>query len=298
MTQQDQRWVVVGADGGQTDDAAVRWAARYAARTGQGLLMVHASEPESLAARAAVAGATDITALLDAEDQNTQGIADQTARLEQEHGIRASFVTHRDSPVRALLEHQDEADVIVVGTGRKSAFKEFVLGSTSLGVAGHATCPVAVINPDVDVESLTHDRIGVAVDGSPDSLAGAAAAIRYAAQTGSAVDAVSTWFLETVDGFVITEPDSPEYQQLEASREAMLKDALAPALAEHPDVEVRTVVTRGPVTSTLVDLCAGWDLIVLGSRGLGGVQGRILGSVSQRLMRMAPCPVVVATRTR
>ena len=80
-------------------------------------------------------------------------------------------------------------------------------------------------------------------------------------------------------------------------RPSDLGETLA-ALAEHPDVEVRTVVTRGPVTSTLVDLCAGWDLIVLGSRGLGGVQGRILGSVSQRLMRMAPCPVVVATRPR
>lgn len=290
--------VVVGADGGLTDGAAVRWAARHANRTGRPLLVVHASEPESLAARAAVAGATDITALLEAEDESTRQMEEQVERLKEAFEIDASFERHRGSPVRALLAHEDDAAVIVVGTGRKGPLKEFVLGTTSLGVAGHATCPVAVINPDVDVDRLTHDRVGVAVDGSPDSLTGAQQAVEYAAQVGATVEAVSTWYLEMVDGYVVTEPDSPEWKQLEEGRLAMLQEAFAPAMAKHPDVPVEFVVKRGPVTSTLIEMAQGWDLIVIGSRGLGGVQGRLLGSVSQRLMRAAPCPVVVVTRPK
>lgn len=203
--------IVVGADGGLTDGAAVRWAARHARRTARPLLVVHASEPESLAARAAVAGATDITALLEAEDESSVQMAEQVERLRESYGIEATFERHRGSPVRALLAHEDEAAVIVVGTGRKGPLREFVLGTTSLGVAAHASCPVAVINPDVDVEALTHDRIGVAVDGSPDSITGARAAVEHAARVGATVVAVSTWYLEMVDGYVVTEPDSPEW---------------------------------------------------------------------------------------
>lgn len=298
MDTQTTERVIVGADGGITDGAAVTWAARHAQRTGRPLLLVHASEPESLAARAAVAGATDITALLEAEDENSQQMAEQAARLAQDHGIEADFERHRGSPVRALLAHEDEAAVIVVGTGRKGPLREFVLGSTSLGVAAHATCPVAVINPDVDVERLISDRVGVAVDGSPDSIAGAYQAVEYAAQVGATVEAVSTWYLEMVDGYVVTEPDSPEWQQLESSRLQMLEEAFAPVRERFPDVPVEFVVRRGPVTSTLLELAQGWDLVVIGSRGLGSVQGRLLGSVSQRLMRTAPCPVVVVTRPR
>ncbi|MGO0576722.1 universal stress protein [Ornithinimicrobium panacihumi] len=298
MNAQTSGWVVVGADGGLTDGAAVRWAAEHARRTSRPLLMVHASEPESLAARAAVAGATDITALLEAEDETSQAMAAQAERIKESYGIEVTFERHRGSPVRALLAHEDDAAVIVVGTGRKGPLREFVLGTTSLGVAAQATCPVAVINPDVDVESLTRGRIGVAIDGSPDSLTGALEAVEHAAQVGATVEAVSTWYLEMVDGYVVTEPDSPEWKHLEDGRTSMLQAAMAPALERFPDVPVEYVVRRGPVTSTLVEMAEGWDLVVLGSRGLGGVQGRLLGSVSQRLMRAAPCPVVVVTRPK
>ena len=298
MVEQSTRYVVVGADGGQTDTAAIQWAARHAQRTRRPLLVVHASEPESLAARAAAAGATDVTALLEAEEETSSLMEEQSERLHDEYDIEVTFERFRGSPVKALLAHEDKAAIIVVGTGRKGALREFILGSTSLGIAAHASCPVAVINPDVDVAALDHDRIGIAVDGSPDSLTGVEQGIRYAANVGVAVDAVSTWYLEMADGYVITEPGSPEWVRLEEERHEMLRAAVAPSLEQHPEVEVDYVVRRGPVTSTLVELARDWDLVVMGSRGLGSMQGRLLGSVSQRLMRTAPCPVVVTTRPR
>ena len=107
MASSPARPIVVGADGGLTDIAAVRWAALHAQRTGLPLHVVHASEPESLAARAAVAGAADITALLEAEEEGSQELAVQVARMADDLGIEATYVARRGSPVKALLGYEE-----------------------------------------------------------------------------------------------------------------------------------------------------------------------------------------------
>lgn len=290
------RPVVVGADGGGTDSAAVRWAARLAQRLGRELVVVHASEPEALAARAAGAGAPDVTALLEAEEERADQVREEAARLGESVGVPVRLDVQRASPLRALLEHEDEACAIVVGTGRKGVLEEFVLGTTSIGVAAHATCPVVVINPEVDVDGLDHGVIGVAVDGSADSRAAARVAMDYAGGTGSRVVAITTWYLEVVDGYVVTEPDSPEWRRVEEDRMAMLEDTFAGLRRSHAHVPLELSVRRGPVLSTLLEASEGLDLMVMGSRGMGSVRGRLLGSVSQRLMRTAQVPVMVVTR--
>lgn len=285
--------IVVGVAGDGEGDSALLWAARTAARTGTSLVVVHASDPESFASRVAGAEIMAVTAVLEAEEEAVRELEQRVAALARELGITARVDAVRGTPVAALLEHQDEAAIIVVGTGAKGAVEEFILGSTSLGVSAHARCPVVVINPGTDLDSLTHGRIGVAIDGSADSRRAARAALALAGFTGSTVTAVSTWYLEVVDGFVVTEPDSPEWRQLEADRRAMVEEVLAPLRASFPAVEVDVEILRGPVVMTLRDFSARCDVLVVGSRGLGGIRGRLLGSVSQRMMRTASCPVLV-----
>lgn len=42
-------------------------------------------------------------------------------------------------------------------------------------------------------------------------------------------------------------------------------------------------------------LVAPYDLIVMGSRGFGPLKGAVLGSVSRKVIRDAPCGVLVVT---
>ncbi|QFG69264.1 universal stress protein [Ornithinimicrobium pratense] len=285
--------IVVGVAGAGQGDRALLWAARTAARTGTSLVVVHASEPEAVAARMAGAEIMAVSVVLEAEEEMLRELQERVATLAQELEISARVDAVRGSPVSALLAHQDEAAVIVVGTDAKGAIEEFILGSTSLGVAAHAQCPVVVINPGVDLDALEHGRIGVAVDGSADSRRAVRAAMALAELTGARVTAVNTWYLEIVNGFVLTEPGSREWAQLEADRRALVEEVLAPVRDTYPGVEVDVEVARGPVVMTLRDLAEQWDVLVVGSRGLGGLRGRLLGSVSQRMMRTAPCPVLV-----
>lgn len=285
--------IVVGVAGVGEGDPALTWAATMAARTGAELVVVHATDPESVAARMAGAEIVAVTAVLDAEEETVADLRQHVDGLAAQLGIRTRVDVRHGSPVGALLDRQAEAALLVVGTGRKGAVEEFILGSTSLGVAAHSRTPVAVVNPEVDVDALTHGRVGVAVDGSADSARAARAAFAYAALTGSAVTALTTWYVEMVDGYVVTEPDSPEWAQLEAEREALVEQTLAQAREAHPQVEAQVEVRRGPVVPTVRRAAEGWEALVVGSRGLGSVKGRLLGSVSQRLMRSAPCPVIV-----
>jgi len=62
-----------------------------------------------------------------------------------------------------------------------------------------------------------------------------------------------------------------------------------------PEERVATEVQVGEPAEEIVDLArlAGYDLIVVGSRGLSPVKEILLGSVSSRVLHMAPCPVLV-----
>lgn len=63
-----------------------------------------------------------------------------------------------------------------------------------------------------------------------------------------------------------------------------------------PEERVVTEVQVGEPAEEIVDLARleGYDMVVLGSRGLSQVKELLMGSVSHRVLHTAPCPVLVA----
>ncbi len=87
---------------------------------------------------------------------------------------------------------------------------------------------------------------------------------------------------------VMAPPVSPEQLR---QVEARLKELAA----EYTDVETHALVEVGPVADTIVDTAAklGVDQIVVGARGLGPGRRFLLGSISDRVVHHAACPVTV-----
>jgi nucleotide-binding universal stress UspA family protein len=61
-------------------------------------------------------------------------------------------------------------------------------------------------------------------------------------------------------------------------------------------LRVSDFLESGNAASTIVAVAKKWraDLIVMGSHGRGKVKGILMGSVSQDVLRKAPCPILVA----
>jgi nucleotide-binding universal stress UspA family protein len=64
-------------------------------------------------------------------------------------------------------------------------------------------------------------------------------------------------------------------------------------MEHHSEVVSELIVCEGHAATELVDKSKGVDMLVVGSRGLGGFRGLLLGSVSQQCAPHAHCPVVI-----
>ena len=64
---------------------------------------------------------------------------------------------------------------------------------------------------------------------------------------------------------------------------------------EESAVPVETLVTRGAAAQTIVETARGKgvDIIVMGTHGRTGLRHLLIGSVAERVVRLAPCPVMV-----
>ncbi len=85
-----------------------------------------------------------------------------------------------------------------------------------------------------------------------------------------------------------------------AAAERAAQDALRRTVAElNTTAPVETVVRHGSPADEIVRRAAesGAGLIVMGSRGWGEMHAVLLGSVSERVLHTAPCPVLIVRST-
>jgi nucleotide-binding universal stress UspA family protein len=80
---------------------------------------------------------------------------------------------------------------------------------------------------------------------------------------------------------------------LEKAAEELLHDTVKEVTGDDCDVAVTAVLTDGRPGDALLTVCEGADLLVVGSRGHGGIAGALLGSVSTHVVRHSRCPVVI-----
>jgi len=137
------------------------------------------------------------------------------------------------------------------------------------------------------------NTVVVGVDGS----AAATGAVAYAAHTAATrripLLLVTTYSIPAAmfaEGMV---PPQPVYDELEKECHPIVEEARATALKAAPGIEVSHAIVDGNPAQVLIDYSRKAKMIVLGSRGLGGIKGMVLGSVSAAVASHAHCPVVV-----
>jgi nucleotide-binding universal stress UspA family protein len=147
------------------------------------------------------------------------------------------------------------------------------------------------------VRDGTHDgadrivRIVVGIDG-PDS---AGNALRWALEVGrlhrATVEVVHAWFVPYGGG----EPFAAAFDStpLEEAARRTLDAAVDAADTSGLSVPATRTLAFGSPAAAVLLAAEDADLVAVGSRGLGGFKGLVLGSTSHHLAHHAPCPVVV-----
>ncbi|MFI9438418.1 MULTISPECIES: universal stress protein [Streptosporangium] len=139
--------------------------------------------------------------------------------------------------------------------------------------------------------------IVVGVDGSPGGLAAVSWAMREADMRGvkvRIVHVVPAWAYELPDDA----PHAHVGRWMRQSAASVLADALRQARDERRGAEVESELLRGDPRLSLIRASKDADLLVVGSHGLGGFGGLLLGSVALGVSGQATCPVAVIRRMR
>lgn len=137
------------------------------------------------------------------------------------------------------------------------------------------------------------DIVVVAVDGSPASHN----AVRWAANTankrGIPLRLASSY---TMPQFLYAEgmvPPQELFDDLQAETMEKIDEARAVAHEVAPEIKIGHTIAEGSPIDMLLEMAKESTMIVMGSRGLGGLSGMVMGSVSAAVVSHATCPVVV-----
>jgi nucleotide-binding universal stress UspA family protein len=188
----------------------------------------------------------------------------------------------------ALIDASRDADLVVVGRQGESGYAHELVAPKVLQLAHHATCPVAVI-PTEWVEGSTGVIVGV--DGSEPAATAFRWALDEADRRDAKLTAVLAWGLLDQAHPGERQHFDPDYSAEDAAR--ALDTMLSSAVRGLDLSTVTRVVVNDLPARALIDAAADSALLVVGSRGLGGFRGLLLGSVSHRCVGHAPIPTVV-----
>jgi nucleotide-binding universal stress UspA family protein len=279
--------IVVGVDGSPQGTAAAEDAAREAALRGTPLRIVHGFIWPTM--RVALGppehGPADGGLRHQAERIVTEAVEHAHAA---EPGVEVSGEVVTGAAAQALIARSDDAAMVVVGDHGLGAFTTLLVGSVPIGVAVHARCPIMVVRgrPDPDAP------IVVAIDGSAMSDPTIRFAFQEAALRGAAVAVLHVWRNPAPrrPGEIVSQVYDEALVQDEEER--ALADALAGWRDKFPDVQVHTHAVHGRIRRTILEATDHAQLVVVGSRGAGGLAGLLGGSVSQAVLHHAACPVV------
>jgi nucleotide-binding universal stress UspA family protein len=286
--------IVIGMDTSAGAAAALRWAVREAEARGWtvtalmawGLLdQPHAPPDEGFDPQYTEADALE--ALDTAVD----------AAVGAEAGRKIERRVTTDLPARALVAAAEGARLLVVGARGLGGFKRLLLGSVSEQCLHHAPCPVAIVHADgpertPDHDPTGYDRIVVGVDGSDDGRRALGWALDEARARRCAVEVVHAWRPPFLAGYPL-DPLATGTEAFEDAARTVLEEAFEDVDLTGLVRPVERTLRLAKPASALLEAAEHADLVVVGSRGIGGFRDLLVGSVSLQVAHHSPCPVVV-----
>ena len=239
--------------------------------------------------------ADTLQAMIDDERRGLAAAAAEASRLGARR-VTTTFLTGVPWAQLVDLLHGDAAfGLVVLGTHGRTGLDRVMMGSVAEKVVRHAPCPVLTVPARGQVSAFRH--VLCPIDFSESSRRAVALAAELVARGGPGIVLLHSIELPvSYSG----EPRVEGFAEALDKRASDLLEDWARDLRTRVSVPVTTrsrIGSPGAQVLAVLDDDRTFDLVVMGSHGRTGLRRALLGSVAEKVVRHARCPVVVA-RTR
>lgn len=234
-------------------------------------------------------GIKDIEAIIKGPAEEITARAQAIAR--EERGLTVRVIAEQGEPHERILDiaEAEGCDLIVLGSKDYSAVErgtKHVLGRTLTRVIGYSRVDVLVVPENT---SIRWGSILLATDGSTYSETATKKAIEFAKAYGEKLKILAV--INTSDEFLTIAPRI-QHEMVETAQKLVQHTAQK---AKESGCEVEQFVKEGDTAQTIAELAKkeGVDAIVMGSHGRTGIRRLLMGSVTEGVINLSPCPVLV-----
>jgi nucleotide-binding universal stress UspA family protein len=238
--------------------------------------------------------------VIDTLEHEGERIVDEAAERAHERGVSTVAEVLQGEPYRTIVDYAParDVDLIVMPTHGRRGLERFLLGSTTERVVRLSEVPVLTVRPDEDVTvRYPYRNVLVPTDGSDP----ASEALELALDVVRVADAdlhllsmvdVASLGIDVRTDLALDSLERSANEILEVAATTAAEAGVTPATKR---VDFGTSVTR--TVCTEIDE-RDVDLVVVGTHGRTGLERYVLGSVTEKLVRMAPVPVLTVRSDR
>lgn len=282
--------ILLATDGSEDADLAARAAGDLARKTETGLHVVHAWHTVPSAHFEGWINSSQEQASREVLDEQTKKIKDSGAKVSGSH-------LKEGSPAQAIVGLADEieADLIVMGSRGVGRIKRLATGSVSEGVVHEASVPVLVLRGGDEAWPPNHLVVGE--DGSGPALRAGELASEIGNLLGAKMTLVRTYPkpLDIDEEGRKSDPRMTDDALRQAETELGERaDQLEGLLGQRPKMSIAVGDAAEDLVETAGRKGGNRALVAVGSRGLGTVERFRMGSVSNKVLRVAEGPVLIS----
>jgi nucleotide-binding universal stress UspA family protein len=212
----------------------------------------------------------------------------EAEKIAKKENVSIKTVCEEGEPYIAIVDLADAEKCDLIVTGRKgvSRIERVLMGSVTARIIGHSHTDVLVVPEDT---KIGWKRVLLPTDGSKYSDVSANKAIELVKSYDGEIKALSV--VDVPEEFLVRAPGAVENLVKKAKK--MVEDIKKKASSK--GVRAEGFVREGEAFKVIIDIAKDQktDSIIIGSHGRTGIKRLLMGSVTERVIGHAPCPVLV-----
>ena len=281
--------LLLSTDGSEYSEGAIREAIKLAKTCSSKLFVISVIEtnPEY---------ETIAPQLVEKAEKETRRHLESVKERASKEGVDCEIAARQgEDPYKYIIEEAEKNQVSMIITGRRGrkGLKRLMMGSETARVIGHSPYNVLVVPRAAEIE---FNRIIVATDGSKYSDTAVREAIGISKRRGSTLIAISVVPSEGASPFDIVHTEMMKETIVDKElkmAECTIKDLKE--LSAKEGVSVTGLIYTGKPYEAIITTAKEKkaDLIVVGSHGRSGIDRLLMGSVTERVIGLAECAVLV-----